>query len=239
VATDEPVPEITEPDDLYSLPLDQFTRSRDLLARWLRSEDRGDEAEEVGKLRKPSVAALALNLASRNKPELVDRLMESHRMLRKADSMNDLQSATERRRQAVSALTEAAMGELRAQGRPDSAQTRERISETLLATATDADAEARLAAGTLTKELEPTGSGWGQMGLPPIEVDPRQEAVTAAEQARARADRLAKDTADAERQLEIAEKSVKDARRRAKQLRAESEEASAEADRAEKAADET
>lgn len=234
--TEEPVPEVADPADLYSLPLDQFTAARDLLARSLRSQDRGDEAETVGKLRKPSVAAWALNRAARSNPELVERLRESHRLLREAGSMEAMQSASEARRQSVSALVEAAVGELRADGRPDSPQTRDRISSTLLAVATDPEGEAQLEAGRLIQELEPSGAGWGEMGLPPIPVDPRQQALTAAEQARAKADRLERGAAEAERQLEIAERAVKEARRRAKSARALAQEASTEATLAEKAA---
>jgi hypothetical protein len=235
---EEPIPEVADPADLYSLPLDQFTVARNRLAQSLRSQDRGDEAEKVEKLRKPSIAAWALNRASRNNPELVERLRESHRLLREADSMEAMQSASEGRRQAVSALMEAAVGELRSDGRPDSLQTRDRISSTLLAVATDPEGEAQLEAGRLARELEPSGAGWGDMGLPPIPVDPRKDALTAAEKARARADRLEKEAADAERQLEIAERAVKESRRRAKAARAQSQEASAEAALAEQAAGE-
>lgn len=236
MSTEEPVPEIADPADLYSLPLDQFTAARDLLARSLRSQDRGDEAETVVKLRKPSVAAWALNRVSRSHPELVDRLRESHRLLREADSIEAMQSASEERRQAVSALAEAALDELRVDGRPDSPLNRDRITSTLLAVATDPDEEAQLEAGRLIKELEPSGAGWGEMGLPPTPVDPRQDALAAAEQAQARADRLEREAAEAERQLEIAERTVKEARRRAKAARTLSQEASTEAIRAEKAA---
>jgi hypothetical protein len=234
--TEEPVPEVADPADLYSLPLDQFIAARDLLARSLRSQDRGEEAEMVAKLHKPSVAAWALNRASRSNPELVARLRESHRLLREADSIEAMQSAAEERRQAVAALAEAAVNELRVDGRPDSPQTRERITSTLLAVATDPDQEAQLEAGRLIKELEPSGAGWGEMGLSPIPVDPRQDALVAAEHARARADRLERDAADAERQLEIAERAVKEARRRARSARTQAQEASTEAARAEKAA---
>jgi hypothetical protein len=234
--TEEPVPEVTDPADLYSLPLDQFTAARDTLARWLRSQDRGDEAETVGKLRKPSVAAWALNRASRDSPDLIGGLRESHRLLREANSVEEMQSASEARRRAVSGLLEAAVGELRADGRPDSPQTRDRINSTLLALATDPEAEAQLEEGRLARELRPSGAGWGEMGLTPIPVDPNQGAVTAAAQARARADRLEKEAADAERRLEIAERAVKEARRRAKAARAQYEEASSAATQAEKAA---
>jgi hypothetical protein len=233
---EEPAIEVTELDDLYTLSLNRFIEARDALARRLRSEDRAHEAEEVAKLRKPSVAAWALNLASRSNPELVDRLLESHRLLREAGSGDATRLASEERRRAIASLTEAAMAKLRVSGRADSAQTRERVGETLLATATDPEAESLLRAGRLAKELEPSGSGWGQMGLAPVEVDPGKGLAKAAEQARARADRLEKEAVSAEHQLEIAEKAVKESRRRAKTLRAEAKKASAEADQAEKAA---
>ena len=61
--TEVPAPDVTDPADLYSLPLDRFTASRDLLARWLRSQARDDEAKTVATLRKPSLAAWGLNRA--------------------------------------------------------------------------------------------------------------------------------------------------------------------------------
>jgi hypothetical protein len=157
-------------------------------------------------------------------------------LLREANSVEEMQSASEARRRAVSGLLEAAVGELRADGRPDSPQTRDRINSTLLALATDPEAEAQLEEGRLARELRPSGAGWGEMGLTPIPVDPNQGAVAAAAQARARADRLETKAADAERRLEIAERAVKEARRRAKAARAQYEEASSAATQAEKAA---
>lgn len=236
MSNQEPAPEVADPADLYSVPLDRFIAARDALAAWLRSQNRGDEADRVGKLRKPSVVAWALNRASRSNPKLVERLRETHRLLREAGSPEAMRSASEERRQVVSAMVEAAVGELRADGRPDSPGTRDRINSTLLAVATDAEGEADLVAGRLSRELEPSGAGWGEMGLAPVPVDPRRGALAAAEQARARADRLEREAAAAERQLEIAERAVKEARRRAKTARALSKEASAEADQAESVA---
>lgn len=234
--TEEPVPEVTEEADLYSLPLEQFTAARDGLAEAMRAEERNDEAEKVRKLRKPSVAAWALNRASRRNPDLVQSLLESHRLLRESRSVVDMQAASEARRHYISVLVEAAVGELRADGRPDSLQTRDRINSTLLAVATDPDGEAQLADGRLVRELEPSGTGWGEMGLTPVQVDPRQGALAAAEQARERADRLEKEAVGAERRLEIAERAVKEARQKAKAARALSEQASTEAAQAEEAA---
>ena len=229
-------PGISDPADLYLLPLDQFTAARDHLAGWLRTEGRGEEAAEVTRLRKPSLVASALNRASRSNPGLVERLVESHRQLRRAGSMEAVQSASEARRQAVAALAEAAAGVIRADGRPVSSQTRERITSTLLAVATDPEGESMLEEGRLVHDLEPSGSGWGEMGLTPIPVDPRRALLVAAEGARSRADVVQKQVDEAERRLEVAEKAVEEARRRVQAARAELEEASAEADRAENAA---
>ncbi|HEU5112650.1 MAG TPA: hypothetical protein VFU96_04985, partial [Acidimicrobiia bacterium] len=170
--------------DLYILPLDQFTAARDELAQQLKAAGDADEAKRVAKLRKPSVAAWALNRASRNNPDEVGRLRESHRLLRQAGSRQAVEQASEMRRRAVASLTDAAMAELDG----GSLQTRDRVTRTLLAVATDAPGEADLAEGTLVRELEPSGGGWGDMELPPVpEPDPQERAAAALEEARERA----------------------------------------------------
>jgi hypothetical protein len=234
---DETLPDVTEISDLYALPLTQFTSSRDQLASRLRSEGRTEEADSVGKLRKPSVAVWALNRLARRTPEQVDQLLDSHRRLREADSMEAMQEASELRRQAVARLVEAAVAELGADGRAPSAQTRDRITRTLLAVATDPQGEAEMKAGRLVRELEPSGSGWGEIGLaPPASPDPSQGAVMAAERASNRAQRLEGEAADAEHQLEIAKRALTQAKRRAKEARAGAEQASEEARQAEEIA---
>ena len=235
--TDVPAPDVTDPADLYSLPLDRFTASRDLLTRWLRSQGRDDEATTVARLRKPSLAAWALNRASLSNPDLVEHLRESHRQLRAAETTRAMSSASEMRGRAVSALVEAAVSELRAAGRPVTSQTRDRITSTVLAVATDSEGEAALEEGRLIRDLEPSGTGWGEMGLTPAPAEPRRDAVVAAERARAQADRLSREAAEAERRLEIAERAVEEARRRAVAARTLAEEASREAIEAEEEVD--
>lgn len=218
--------------DLYILPLDQFTAARDALAQQLKAGGDADEAKRVVKLRKPSVAAWALNRASRNNSEMVKRLIDSHRMLRKAGSRQAVEAASETRRQAVAALTDAAMTELDA----GSLQTRDRVTRTLLAVATDARGEADLAAGTLVRELEPSGGGWGEMELPPVpEPDPAERAVAALEEARERARKLEIEASDAETQVEAAKQALAEARRHAKGARSAADKAAAEVQKAEKA----
>jgi hypothetical protein len=221
-----------EAADLYILPLDQFTAARDALAQQLKTEGDADEAKRVVKLRKPSVAAWALNRASRNNPEMVNRLIDSHRMLRKAGSRQAVEEASESRRQAVAALTDAAVAELGS----GSLQTRDRVTRTLLAVATDAQGEADLAAGTLVRELEPSGGGWGEMELPPMpEPDPAERAVAALQEAKERARKLEIEASDAESQLEAAKQALAETRRRAKGARSAADKAAAEVQKAEKA----
>jgi len=217
--------------DLYNLPLDEFTAARDALSERLKAEGDAEEAKRVAKLRKPSVAAGALNRAARSNPELVGRLIDSHKMLRQAKSRQAVEEASVTRRQAVAALTDAAMAELD----KGSLQTRDRVNRTLLAVATDAGGEADLAAGTLVRELEPSGGGWGEMELPPVpEPDPAEQDARAADEARERAQALEIEAIDAEADVETAKQALAEARRRAKQARSAAGKAIEEARQAEK-----
>ena len=51
----------TEIDRLYGLPLAEFTKERDALARRLRADNRRDDAATVAELRKPVLAAWVVN----------------------------------------------------------------------------------------------------------------------------------------------------------------------------------
>jgi len=223
-------PDIAQAADLYSLPLDEFTAARDGLAQRFRSDGEAETAAIVAKLRKPSVAAWALNQVARHHPKTVDRLLDSHQALRSAGSRESLEEASQLRRKAVTELTEAAMAELGG----GSIQTKDRINRTLLAVATDAQGEADLKAGTLVRELEPSGVGWGDTELPaPPPRDPAQEAALAAEEARDLARKLEAAAATADEQLETAKQALTEARSRAKTARTAANRAAKEADSAE------
>jgi hypothetical protein len=226
-------PEIVEAADLFSLPLDQFTAARDGLVRRLRADGDEEEAKRVGKLRKPSVAAWALNQAARRHAKTVDQLLASHQQLRSAGSRESLEKASHLRRATVTELTELAMAELGG----GSAQTRDRINRTLLAVATDPQGETDLEAGILVRELEPSGIGWGDTELPsPPAPDPGQEAALAAEKARDLARKLDAEAVAADEQLEAAKQTVTEARSRAKSARAAAVKAAKAAEAAEESA---
>ncbi|HEX2403732.1 MAG TPA: hypothetical protein VHM29_03435 [Acidimicrobiia bacterium] len=225
---------VTSVSDLYILPLDRFTVARDELAQQLESAGDVDEAKRVARLRKPTVAAWALNRASRNNPDEVGRLRDSHQQLRQAGSRQAVEQASEMRRRAIAALTDAAMAELDA----GSLQTRDRVTRTLLAIATDGQGEADLSSGTLVRELEPSGGGWGEMELPPVpEPAPAELAAVALKEARERARILEIEAGDAESDLEVAKEALAAARRRAKEARSAANKAAAAVEEAAKAAE--
>jgi hypothetical protein len=233
---DDNPPDVPQPDDLYSLPLEEFIAARDRLTAHLAAEGLTDQAATVAKLRKPSVAAWALNRASRNRPDAVERLVTSHLRLRAASSTELLHEASEERRKAVAELEAVALAELTADGRPISGPIKDRIASTLLAVATDPRGEQDLVAGRLVREIELSGAGWGDIGLAPVPAeDPAIQAKAAAERARARADTLRNEADGAERQVELAQRALTEAKRRAKEAKARAEEATVEAQDAEAA----
>jgi hypothetical protein len=153
-------------DRLYALPLDEFTAARDELARNLRREGDGDPAAEVKRLRKPSVAAWALNQVRRENPGQVDELIDAGRRLREAQEglltggdREPLDRAAEDERRLVAELARHAERELVAAGRPVSAAVQERLRGTLHAAATDPEARELLGSGRLVHEYSPSGLG--------------------------------------------------------------------------------
>lgn len=231
--SDEAALEVMQPADLYGLPLDRFTAARDSLARRLKAEGDEDGARRVSAMRKPSVAAWALNRVARNDPDAVARLVESHRMLREAGSRQEVEEASRQRRELVARLTDEAMAGLGS----SSQQTRDRINRTLLAVATDHEGEANLEAGTLVRELEPTGIGWGEIDLPaPPPPDPAEEARRMVAEANSRATKLESEAEAAEQDVERLKEALAQAKDRAKKSRAAARKAAEELRRAEEAA---
>ena len=159
------------PEDLYGLPLEEFTPARDALAKELKAAGRKDEAAEVKSLRKPSVAAWALNRVAREHPGAVEHLRVAGAALREAqdeamsgDGRVGVRSAPGSLRDAGRSLAEEvdrvaglAADVLRAADRPVSATQQGKIVATLRTAAVDAAAGVALARGILVEELESTG----------------------------------------------------------------------------------
>jgi hypothetical protein len=151
------------PEGLYGLPLEEFTPARDALAKELKAEGRKDEAAEVKSLRKPSLAAWALNRAARDNPDAIDALRAAGNDLRAAQD-EALSGDAGRLRDAGRALNDEidrvaglAAEALRSAGRPASATQQEKLATTLRTAAVDDEAGEILASGVLVDELDPTG----------------------------------------------------------------------------------
>ena len=156
-----------EPEDLYGLPLERFTDERNALAKERRNDGRRDEAEEVSKLRKPSIAAWAVNQLVRTQRRDIAALCDAGDALREAQEKllsgggdaDALRDAVEAVRVAVEQLTDRARGLLSSEGNELSPATLARVSETLNAAALDQDARAKVQGGCLVRELHHVGLG--------------------------------------------------------------------------------
>jgi hypothetical protein len=156
-------------EELYALPLERFVPERNALTRELRAAGKRDEAAAVASLRKPSVAARAVNQLARTHRRELQRLFTAGDALSEVQSSvlagqaggHELSEALARERDAVSALVEAASGLLADEGLTPSASVLERIGETLHAAALDDDARTPVDEGRLERELRHVGLGMG------------------------------------------------------------------------------
>ena len=145
---------VDEADELYGLPDDEFTAARDAFAKRLRGEKRREEADEVKGLRRPNVAAGAINRAVREHgaDDLLaagEALREAHEALLSGDGdAAAVREATAREREAVRDFARLALGE------EATASTDEKVRATLHAASVDDDVRALLEAGRLERDAE-------------------------------------------------------------------------------------
>jgi hypothetical protein len=156
-----------DPSDLYGLPFERFITERDALARRLRTEGKREEATRVSRLRKPSLAAWAVNQLVRTQRRDVDRLFKAGDALQKAQAdllkgrgdPTKLRRAVEAERGATEKLLARAAGLLSSDGNELTPARLEQVSETLHAAALDDDARGRVKDGCLERELRHVGLG--------------------------------------------------------------------------------
>ena len=161
-----PDPPSGEIDRLYALPLEEFTRERDELAKQLREQCERDAAAAVKALKKPSVAAWAVNQVRRDRPEDVRRLLEVteelHRVyagLSSAGARERLEEAADMQRDLIRSLVRCAAQLLEAGGHNAGEATLSKVADTLRAAALDENLRARVSAGTVVKEQRAAGLG--------------------------------------------------------------------------------
>jgi hypothetical protein len=156
-----------DPHDLYGLPLERFTEERNAEATRLRQDGRRDQAAEVAKLRKPSLAAWAVNQLVRTQQRDVDGLFKAGDALAAAQAgvlagrgdAGSLRAAAEAERAALEALTDKARGLLSAEGHELTPAKLEQVTETLHAAAIDERVREQVRDGCLVRELRHVGLG--------------------------------------------------------------------------------
>jgi hypothetical protein len=210
---------IAGPDDdngaareLYGLPLGEFTRARDELARRLRKEGRRKEADAVKELRKPTTAAWALNQLARRREADVRRLLQAGERLRRAQAellagggREELDAAAAEERELVGGLARDAAAIAADAGTGSSGSLVEKLRATLHAVAADEELARQLAAGRVLRESEAVGV----LGITPGAAPPARRREPPKERKRP-----AREARALERRLKAARGEERDARRR-------------------------
>ena len=161
-------------EDLYGLPPGEFTQARDALVKRLRADKERDLANQVKGLRRPTLAAWALNQLVRNRRRDVDKLLAAGEELQKAQEQlvgggdrAGFQRAAAKERELVAQLARDASA-LAAEAGVGSQGLEEKLISTLHAAALDEETAAELAAGRVLRERQPVaGFGGARAGPGP------------------------------------------------------------------------
>jgi hypothetical protein len=222
-------------DELYGLPLTEFTAARAAAVAKAKQDGDPELARRIGGLGKPAVVGWLANRLARDHPDQVRSLVELGESLREATRRLDgeqLRTSAPRQQQVVSALVQQARSIADAAGQGMSDATGRSLEQTLHAALVDPQAAAELVAGRLTGALS-------RSGFPDLDMAERaaaapsrrtrKEADTAArdavKQARAEADRTAQAHVRAQQAAEQIEQAVRAAGEHVERLRGQLDEA--------------
>lgn len=164
-----------ELDRLYELPPGEFTAARDEAAKRLRDEGRRELADEVKRLRKPTLPVWLANRLAHERELDLKRLLKAGEALGASQSAGSAEDFAEARREEQHALERlaAAAHELAAR-EGAGAPAVERAVQTLRAASLTAEGRDLLGRGRLTEELEPPGFD-ALTGLPPARTARRKK----------------------------------------------------------------
>lgn len=148
--------------ELYAVPPAGFVAARTARARQLRADGDRELATRVAALRKPSLAAWAVNLLVRHRPAEVEGLLALGAQLLEAQTSlagGELREL-DRRRHALMAAVRAQAHALAVEaGQPLADAVDVPLDSTLRAAMTDAAAAAAVRSGLLVQDLNSTGFG--------------------------------------------------------------------------------
>ena len=152
-----------EIDALFTLPLEEFTASRNALASQLKKTGRREEAERVKALGKPSISAWAVNqLYWKHRSAYNELIAAGERVLgahaaQLAGKGGDMREALEARREVLTRLSRLAAVTLTEAGHNPTPEKIHRLTTTLEALSTLASSPSAPPAGRLTDDIDPPG----------------------------------------------------------------------------------
>jgi hypothetical protein len=196
--------------ELYALPPEEFVKARDAKARGLRQAGKKDAAEAVRKLRKPTLAAWAVNQLARDRELDVRRLLKAGERLREGQPDDEgFLEARQEESAVIRRLLGAARELLEKNGHPASDSTLEGVASMLRSAVVDERGREELAQGRITREYEPGGFELFSALLESARPAPRQGGTKRA---------AAPDRAGARRRRRAAEQKAAEAEAEAKEL---------------------
>lgn len=152
-----------ELDELFKLPLSEFTGERNTLAARLKQSGRPDDANLVKSLSKPSVSAWTVNQLYWHHRDAFGKLLAAGQRFHKAQTSSlagkvaDMRGALEARREALMHLADLATSLLQEAGHNPSPDTIRRITTTLEAISALASVSDGPTLGRLTQDVDPPG----------------------------------------------------------------------------------
>jgi hypothetical protein len=149
-------------EQLYAVPPPQFTALRTELAKQAREAGDRSLAASVTALRKPTVAAWAVNHFVRTRRDELDELRSFAELLREAQRTLDadqLRLLGRERSRRVDAVADRVAEEAVEAGQSFGASVAQEVRDTLTALIADEDAEASVLTGALVKALSYSGFG--------------------------------------------------------------------------------
>lgn len=151
---------------LYAVSPEEFMAERKRLVAAEKADGDPAVAKEIGTLRKPSLAAWAVNLLAREAPDLVDALADLGARMRGAQGRLDTDTLTSLRPERDQLLEEVVRTTVQLvadAGRTCSVAAQQDVRATAIAALADEQAMAAMASGQLARPL--SYSGFGEVDL--------------------------------------------------------------------------
>jgi hypothetical protein len=150
-------------NDLFKLPLAEFTGARNTLSTLLKKRGLADDANLVKSLAKPSISAWTVNQLYWRHREAFDRLLAAGQAFREAQASGragkvaDMRRSLDARRDALSRLEDLATSLLHAADHNATPDVIRRITTALEALSAHASLSADQTLGRLTQDVDPPG----------------------------------------------------------------------------------